>query len=498
MLKCEKIYYFIIIIIIYLTEEKLPMGLKGVDTSEKNTAVLEIEIAKNIFDEEVTKIFRAKSGNLSVPGFRKGKAPRIIIEKMYGKGVFYEDALNELLPKAIDDALAESNISAVSKAEIDVKEIGENGVTVTAKYFVKPEVEVKNYKGLEASKTVVLVSGEDIDKEIETIRKRNARSIEITDRPAQNGDESTIDFEGFIDGMPFEGGKGEDHKLKLGSGQFIPGFEEQIVGKNIGDEFDVNVTFPEDYHGEDVKGKAAVFKVKLNALRFEELPELDDEFAQDVSEFNTLEEYRADIKTKIQDRNNSRSDYSVEEQLVDGIIANFEADIPEIMIETEVDSQFQDYAYRLQSQGLDMDLYMKYTGMTAEAMRGQFRVSAERQVKTRLALEKIVALENIEATEEDLAKEYEKIAEMYKLESEQVKERVEEKLVKQDLAVRKAVEFVKANANITETEKSLKEFEEDLRKNNREKGHVHDENCNHGDDYDDDFDDDFDDDDMDE
>jgi trigger factor len=442
------------------------MSLKSVDTSEKNTAVLEIEIAKNIFDETVTKIFRSKSGNLSVPGFRKGKAPRNIVEKMYGKGIFYEDALNELLPQAIDEALAESKIKAVSKAEIDVKDIGEEGVVITAKYFVKPDVEIKNYKGLEANRIIVTVSDADIDKEVEQIRKRNARSVEVSDRPAQDGDEATIDFEGFTDGAPFDGGKAENHKLKLGSGQFIPGFEEQITGKNIGEEFDVNVTFPEEYHSEELKGKPAVFKVKLHSLRFEELPELDDEFAQDVSDFDTLEEYRADVKSKIQERNNSRSEYSVEEQLVDGIAANLEADIPEIMITNEVDNQFQDYAYRLQSQGIDMNLYMQYTGMTAEAIRGQFTVTAERQVKTRLALEKIVELENIEVTDEELEKEFEKIAEMYKIEPDQVKDRVDANMVKEDVAIRKAVDFVKTNANITEVEKTLEEFEADLKKNN--------------------------------
>ncbi|MCL2096522.1 MAG: trigger factor [Oscillospiraceae bacterium] len=445
------------------------MGLLSVDTSEKNTAVLEIEIAKNIFDETVTKIFRSKSANMSVPGFRKGKAPRNIIEKMYGKGVFYEDALNELLPSAVDEALEESKIKAVSRAEVDVKSIGEEGqgVVITAKYFVKPEVEIKNYKDLEASKTIVTVSDSDIDKEIEAVRKRNARSIEVSDRAAQTGDEAEIDFEGFIENVPFEGGKGENHKLKLGSGQFIPGFEDQIVGKNTGEEFDVRVNFPEDYHSEDLKGKPAAFKVRLNSLRYEELPEVDDEFAQDVSDFQTLEEYRADIKAKIQEKNNSRSEYSVEEQLVDGIAANLEADIPEIMFTTEVDNQFQDYAYRMQSQGIDMNLYMQYTGMTAESIREQFRVTAERQVKTRLALEKIVELENIEATDEELEEEFGKIAETYKMEPDEVKEKMDAALVRTDLAIRKAVDFVKANAKITEVEKTLEEFEEELRKNNR-------------------------------
>jgi len=458
------------------------MGLKNVDTSEKNTAVLEIEIAKNIFDETVTKLFRTKSGNMSVPGFRKGKAPRNILEKMYGKGVFYEDAVNELLPQAIDEALEEAKIKPVSKAEIDVTSIDENGVLFTAKYTTKPEVEIKNYKGLEAGRTIITVLDEDADKEIEAVQKRNARSIDITDRAAQKDDEVTIDFEGFIDNVAFEGGKGEDHKLKIGSGQFIEGFEDQIIGKNIGDEFDVTVKFPEDYHGEDVKGKDSVFKVKLNGIRYEELPELDDEFVKDVSEFNTLEEYKADIKLKIKERNDKRVEFSVEEQLVDGIIANLEADIPEIMITNEVDNQFQDYAYRLQSQGIDMDMYMKYSGMTVENMRAQFRDISERQVKTRLALEKIAALENIEATEEDLEKEYERLAELYKLEKEQIKERIDADIIKEDMAIKKAVDFIKENANITETEKTLKEFEDELREKNQG-GHIHDENCDHDHDH---------------
>jgi len=465
------------------------MSLKSVDTSEKNTAVLEIEIAKNIFDEAVTKVFRSKAQNLSVPGFRKGKAPRNIIEKMYGKGMFYEDAINDLLPGAVDGAVAESKIKPVSRPEIDVKDIDENGVTVTAKFITRPEAEVKDYKGIEASRTVITVSEEDIDKEVAAVRKRNARNIEISDRPAQNGDEVTIDFEGFIGGVPFEGGKGENHKLKLGSGQFIGGFEEQIAGKSIDDEFDVAVTFPEDYQSEEVKGKEAVFHVKLNGIRYEELPELDDEFAKDVSEFDTLEEYRADIREKIKERNAKRVEVSVEEQLVDGVIATLEVDIPEIMITNEVDRQIQDYAYRLRSQGIDMDMYMKYTGMTAEAMRAQFKDGAERQVKMMLALEKIAALENIEISEEDLEKEYAKIAEMYKLGLEQVKERVDQNILKEDLMRQKAVDIIKENANITEVEKTMAEFEEELHKNH-DHGHDHDHDHGEFDDLDGDYDDD--------
>lgn len=451
------------------------MNLVSVDTSEKNTAVLEIEIDKELFGETVTKIFRSKAPGLSVPGFRKGKAPRNIIEKLYGKGIFNEEALNELLPETVEEAVNRSGISPVSKPEIDVKSIDENGVFVTARYTVKPEVEIKDYKGIEVTRTTVTVSDEDIDKEVAIAQKRNARSLEITDRAALMGDEVRIDYEGFVDGVPFEGGKGEDHRLKLGSGQFVAGFEEQIAGKNIGDEFEVLVTFPEDYNSEDVKGKNAVFKVRLNSIRYEELPELDDEFAKDVSEFDTLEQYRADVGEKIKERNRQRTEYSLEEQLVDGIIANFEADIPEIMIQTETDNQVQDYAYRMQSQGIDMDMYMKYTGMRPEDLRAQFAGRAERQVKIRLALEKVAALENIGPSEEEIEGEYDKMAEMYKLEKDEVKNRMDAAAVKSELAVKKTIEFLKANANITEVEKSREEFEKELHESHHDHDHEEDD-----------------------
>lgn len=434
------------------------MSLKSIDTSEKNLAVLEIMIEKKIFDEKVTQIFRKKAPQLSVPGFRKGKAPRPVIEKMYGTGVFYEDAINELLPDALDKAVEESKIQPVSRPEIDLKEVGEEGVIIEAKMYTKPEVEIKDYKGLEATKTIILVSDEEADKEIEKVRERNARSVEITDRAAQNGDIVKIDFEGFTDGVPFEGGKGENHELKLGSGQFIPGFEEQIEGKNIGEEFDVNVSFPEEYHAPELAGKSAVFKCTLHEIRYEELPELDDEFAQDVSEFDTFEAYKADVKAKIEEKNDKRSEFAVEEQLVDGIIAKLEADIPACMIDDETEHHFRDYAYRLQNQGINMELYLQYTGETVESIKAQMRVNAERQVKTRLALEKIVALENIEASEEDIEKEYEKLAEMYKMEIPVIKERIAADDLKKDIAIRKAVDFIKENANIKKEEMTSEEF----------------------------------------
>ena len=434
------------------------MALKSIDTPEKNLAVLEVIIEKKEFDEAVTRIFRKKAPQLSVPGFRKGKAPRPVIEKMYGTGIFYEDALNELMPDALDKAIEESKIEPVSRPEVDLKDIGEDGVIIEAKVYTKPEVEIKDYKGLEATRTVVKVTDEELDKEIERVREQNARSIEVTERAAQNGDTVKIDFEGFIEGVPFEGGKGEDHSLKLGSGQFIPGFEEQIEGRNIGDEFDVNVSFPEEYNAEDLAGKPAVFKCKLNEIRFDELPELDDDFAQDVSDFDTFEAYKADLRSKMQDRLDKRSEFAVEEQLVDGIVANLEADIPVCMIDNETDQQFRDYAYRMQSQGINIDLYLQYTGETVESIKAQMRVNAERQVKTRLALEKIAQLENIEASEEDIEQEYGKLAEMYKMEADQVKTHVLLEDMKKDLAIRKAVDFVKDNAEIKTEEMTAEEF----------------------------------------
>ncbi|MCL2099135.1 MAG: trigger factor [Oscillospiraceae bacterium] len=434
------------------------MSLKSLDKPEKNLAVLEILIEKKGFDETVTKIYRKKAPQLSVPGFRKGKAPRPVVEKMYGTGIFYEDAINELMPDALEAAIKESGIEPVSRPEIDLKDIGEDGVIIEAKLYTKPEVELKEYKGLEVTKTIITVSDEDIDKEIGKIRERNARSIEVTDRAAQNGDTVILDFEGFIDGVPFEGGKGTDHELKLGSGQFIPGFEQQIEGKNNGDEFDVNVTFPETYNKAELAGRPAVFKCVLNEIRYDELPELDDEFAQDVSVCNTFAEYRAEIKTKLEEANNKRSEFALEEQLVDVLTANLEADIPECMFEDETDNHFRDYAYRLQSQGINIDLYMQYTGQDIETVKNALRPNAVRQVKMRLALEKIIALENIEASEEDAEEEYKKLAETYKMEIDEVKKRIEPENMKKDLAVRKAVEFIKENANIKTEELTAEEF----------------------------------------
>ena len=425
------------------------MSLTKSEVIEKNRYELQFSVDKATFDAAVSAVYRKQVKNISVPGFRKGKAPRSIIEKMYGTGVFYEDAINDLIPDAYTEALKEAAIDTVGQPEFDVVSIDENGLVLSAKVYVKPEVEIKDYAGIEVEKEVVAVSDEDVDREIETIRERNSREIDVTDRAAEMGDTTVIDFEGFCDGVAFEGGKGTDYALKLGSGSFIPGFEEQIVGKSIDEEFDVNVTFPEEYHAADLAGKPAVFKVKIHAITKVELPELDDDFAKDVSEFDTFAEYKADIKAKIEKRHEAAADNAVEDKLVEALIEKLEADIPEPMFVAETENFVRDYDTRLRSQGLDLNTYFKYTGMNLDALREQMRPQAERQVKARLALEKIAALENLEATEEDVNGEYEKIAAAYGIELEQVKASIDSEAIAADMKVQKAMEFVKEKAVIT-------------------------------------------------
>lgn len=426
------------------------MSLKSMSTPEKNTVQLEITIAKEAFDKAVNDAYRKNVGKMNVPGFRKGKAPKSIVEKMYGKGVFYEDALNALIPDAYEEALKESQAKAVSRPEFDVSSIEDDGVVFTAKFFVKPDVEIKDYKGIAADRTIRETTDAEIDAQIEAERNRNSRTVEVTDRAAQNGDTANIDYEGFCDGKAFDGGKAEKHDLKLGSGSFIPGFEDQIVGHSIGDEFDVNVKFPEDYHAEELKGKDATFKVKLNGIKYTELPELDDDFAKDVSEFDTFAEYKDSVKAKIDERHAKEGDSEVEEKIIEALCEKLEADIPECMYENETENQLRDYANRLSMQGLSLDMYLKYTGLDLDGMRTQFRPRAERQVKTRLALERIAELENIEVSEEDIEKEYQDIAKAYNLDVEKVKPEIDAEMLKADIKVRKAVELVKAAAVITD------------------------------------------------
>lgn len=425
------------------------MSLTKSEVIEKNRYELQISVDKATFDAAVSAVYRKQVKNITVPGFRKGKAPRSIIEKMYGTGVFYEDAINDLIPAAYTEALGEAKIDAVGQPEFDVVSIDENGLVLSAKVYVKPDVEIKDYIGIEVEKEVAPVDDEAIDREIEMVRERNSREIDVTDRAAEMGDTTVIDFEGFCDGVAFEGGKGTDYALKLGSGSFIPGFEEQIVGKSIDDEFDVNVTFPTEYHAADLAGKEAVFKVKIHAITKVELPELDDDFAKDVSEFDTFDEYKADLKAKIEKRNETAADNAVEDKLVEALIEKLEADIPEPMFVAETENFVRDYDTRLRSQGLDLNTYFKYTGLTLDTLREQMRPQAERQVKARLALEKIAALENIEATEEDINAEYEKIAAAYGIELDQVKASIDSDAIAADMKVQKAMELVKEKAVIT-------------------------------------------------
>ena len=424
------------------------MSLTKSEVIEKNRYELQISVDKATFDAAVTAVYRKQAKNISVPGFRKGKAPRSVIEKMYGTGVFFEDAINDLIPDAYTEAAKESGLEIVGQPEFDIVSIDENGLVLSAKVYVKPDVEIKDYCGIEVEKKVEAVTDEDVNKELEVIRERNSREIDVTDRAAELGDTTVIDFEGFCDGVAFEGGKGTDYALKLGSGSFIPGFEEQIVGKNIDEEFDVNVTFPEEYHAADLAGKPAVFKVKIHAITNVELPALDDDFAKDVSEFDTLDEYKADIKAKIEKRHETAAENAVEDKLVATLIERLEGDIPEAMYEAETENFVRDYDTRLRSQGLDLKTYFKYTGMTLDSLREQMRPQAERQVKARLALEKIAALENIEATEDDINEEYNNIATAYGIEIEQVKESIEADAIAADMKVKKALDFVKEKAVI--------------------------------------------------
>ncbi len=424
------------------------MSLTKSEVIEKNRYELQFSVDKATFDAAVDAVYRKQAKSISVPGFRKGKAPRSIIEKMYGKGVFYEDAINDLIPVAYTDAAKESALEIVGQPEFDVVSIDENGLVLSAKVYVKPEVDIKDYMGIEVEKDVTPVTDEEVDKEIETVRERNSREIDVTDRAAEMGDTTVIDFEGFCDGVAFEGGKGTDYALKLGSGSFIPGFEEQIIGKSIDEEFDVNVTFPAEYHAAELAGKDATFKVKIHAITHVELPALDDDFAKDVSEFDTFDEYKADMKAKIEKRHETAAENAVEDKLVESLIEKLEAEIPEAMYVAETENYVRDYDTRLRSQGLDLKTYFKYTGMNLDSLREQMRPQAERQVKARLALEKIAALENIEATEEDINEEYTKIAEAYGIEVNQVKESIDAAAIAEDMKVKKALDLVKEKAVI--------------------------------------------------
>ena len=422
------------------------MSLIKSEKTDKSIYTLEFSVEKETFDKAVSNAYRKQVGKIAVPGFRKGKAPRSVIEKMYGKGFFYEDAINEVLPDAFDAALKESKLDMVGQPEFDVVSIDENGVVMTAKVAVKPTAKIDGYFGIEAEKKVAEVTDEEVENEINTIRERNSREIDVTDGTSEMGDVCTIDYEGFVDGVAFEGGKGSDYPLKLGSGNFIPGFEEQVAGHKIDEEFDVNVTFPEEYHAKELAGKAAVFKTVIHKIKHIELPALDDDFAKDVSEFDTMDEYRADVKAKIAKRHEDEADRKFEDAILDTLIEKLKADIPEQMFVAETENFVRDYDNRLRMQGLDLKTYFQYTGMTLDTLREQLRPQAEKQVKLRLALEAIAKKEKIKVTKADIEEEIKRIADAYQMEVDKVREMVPADSVAEDMKVKKAMDLVKENA----------------------------------------------------
>ena len=424
------------------------MALKSTNKVETNLYEIEFDVDKATFDAAVEKAYRKEVKKINIPGFRKGKAPRSIIEKMYGTGVFYEDAINEIIPDAYEEAIKATDLKVVSRPEFDVVTIDDNGVVLKAKFYVKPDVTLKAYKGFKIKKEVVAVTEDDVNNAINSDRSRQSKTVDVEGRAVENGDIAVIDYEGFADGVAFDGGKGENYNLAIGSGSFIPGFEEQIIGHNAGEEFDITVKFPEEYHSADLAGKDAIFKIVLHSIKKNELPELDDEFAKDMG-FDDLAAYKADVKAKIEARNEKAADNKVEEQMIDALVENLEAEIPAAMFEAETENFVRDYDSRLRMQGLDLNTFMKYTGQTLDGLREQFKPMAERQVKTRLALEKIVELENITASDEEADAEYENLAKAYGMQPDEVKSYIEADAVKADLCVKKAVDFVKENAKIT-------------------------------------------------
>ncbi len=427
------------------------MGLQ-VEKLEHNMAKLTIEVSAEELEKAIQKVYQKTKNKISVPGFRKGKVPRQVIERMYGREVFYEDAANELIPGAYEKALEECEESVVSSPKIAVTQMEAGQPFVfTAEVALKPEVRLGKYKGVKVEKQSVAVTDEEIEKEIEKERESNARTVEVEGRAIENGDIATIDFEGFVDGEAFEGGKGENYPLTIGSGSFIPGFEEQLVGKNKEEEVEVNVTFPEDYHAEELKGKAAVFKVAIKEVKTKELPAVDDEFAAEVSEFETLAEYKEDIRKKLTDKKEKEAKSAKEEAVVNEIIADADMDIPEAMLETQQRQIVDEFAQRLQMQGLSLEQYFQFTGLDGQKMLEQVKPQAEKRIKSRLVLEAIVAAEGITASEEDYEKEIERMAEVYNMEKDKVKEmlgdneKAKEQLM-EDLAITKAADFVVSEA----------------------------------------------------
>jgi len=417
---------------------------------EKSQVKLEFEVSKEAFEAAIQQSYKKNIKQINVPGFRKGKAPRKIVEKMYGVEVFYDDAINFVFPDIYEAAIEEHKLDVVDRPEVDVKQFpeGDLNLVLTAVVTVKPEVKLGDIDDIEVTRPVHEVKEEDVDSELETMRQRNSRIISVEDRAAALGDTAVIDYEGFLDDVAFEGGKGEGHNLELGSGQFIPGFEEQIVGKNIGDEFDVNLSFPEEYHAEDLAGKAVVFKVALNAINSKEVPELDDEFAKDVSEFDTLDELKADILSKLKESADKKVEQEIENAVIDSVIAGMEVEIPDVMYDNRIMELIQDFDMRLSYQGMNVNKYLEYTGMDVEAFKGQFKEQAEKQVSGMLALEAVAAKEKIETSDEDVEAEFAKMAEQYKMEVDKIKGMVSADDLKKDIITNKTIKFLVEKAKV--------------------------------------------------
>ncbi len=425
------------------------MGVQ-VEKLEKNMAKLTIEVSAEELEKALQNAFLKNKNKISVPGFRKGKVPRQMIEKMYGPEIFYEDAANELIPDAYEKAVEESGEDIVSRPAIDVTQIEKGKPFIfTAEVAIKPEVKLGKYKGVQIEKADSVVTDEEVDAEINRERENNARNITVTDRPVKDGDKTVLDFEGFVDGVPFEGGKGEDYPLTIGSGAFIPGFEEQLIGAEIGKEVEVNVTFPDNYQAEDLKGKAAVFKCTVKEITEKELPELDDEFASEISEFDTLEEYKASVRATLTERKEKEAKDAKEVAVIEAIVSDSDMEIPEAMISTQQEQMVNEFAQRIQMQGMNFDQYLQFTGTSYDNMLAQIKPQAEKRIKSRLVLEAIVKAENIQASEEEFEEELKTMAEVYQMEVEKVREMLPEKdrkQMKEDIAVRKAAEFAVENA----------------------------------------------------
>ena len=429
------------------------MSLKSSNKVETNVWELEISIDGEKFEAAVNQAYLKQRKNIAVHGFRKGKAPRSFIEKMYGEGVFYEDALEILYPDAVEEAVKEAGLELVDTPfDLEVPEMGKDGVTLKLKVTVKPEAKLGEYKGLKVSKKAVKVSADEVKAELNRMLEQNARMVTVEDRAVQNGDITVIDFEGFTDGKPFEGGKAEGYELTIGSNQFIPGFEEQIIGHKTGEAFDVNVKFPEDYH-EELAGKDAVFKIQLHEIKVKELPELDDEFVKDVSEKDTVDELKKSIKADLEKSKKDAADNEVNNALLDMVVAGVEVEIPQAMIDKQIDNEVNEFAYRLQAQGLELKTYLQYTGMNMEKFREGFKERAEKQVKLDLAIEQIVAAEKIEASDEA---EYQKLADAYQMDAEAIKKSIPAEHLKSEIVSRKAVDLIVANAVITEEKPAAK------------------------------------------